>query len=193
MPCEVALANAQAPEGEQPRQVIVGQAIRYGSRSVDVGGYVRKFAKGCFSGSLGKVECMALYAHDDNDIVGREKNGSLRLADTDDCLTFQLDPPVFDPKFVGRIASGLVDKVSVGIVGAVDNWHKADDGVVEREIVACDLVEISFTSYPAFLDTSAELVQFDQFKASQQEQPRKPTFHTLALVQQQAEAQFRLL
>jgi uncharacterized protein len=185
LPCEVKLTNAEVPEGEQPRLVIVGTAINYGSRSVDVGGYVRQFRAGAFSGSLGRVEVFSLYAHDDNDIVGRQKNGSLRLLDSEQGLTFELDPPAFDPKFVGRVSSGLVDKVSVGVTNAVDNWYTADDGVVVRDIVTADLLELSFTAYPAFGDTSAEMRMLNDYLSKQQ--PARSQTVLLRLIQQHAE------
>ncbi len=64
----------------------------------------------------------------------------------------------------GRIADHLVDKVSVGISEAEDNWLEDDDGLVLREITKAHLHEISFTAYPAFTDTSAELKTLSEFR-----------------------------
>ncbi len=176
-------------EGDTATQVITGTAINYGSRSVDLGGYVRMFRTGCFTGSLERIEVFGLYAHEDNDIVARSYNGSLKLTDTPTGLHFEMTPPLWDAKFMGRIANGLVDKVSVGVNNVVDDWHEAEDGTTVREIITADLLEISFTSYPCFPDTSAELRMLSDYLTTRQQPSTSPAI-LLSLIQRHAEIVF---
>ncbi len=100
MPSDVRLAilpsEATPNDG---KQVITGYAIKWNSPSQDLGGFRRVFRPGVFSESLQQNEVYALYAHDDNDLVGRESNGTLRLQEDDQGLRYELDPPDYDPKF----------------------------------------------------------------------------------------------
>jgi HK97 family phage prohead protease len=166
MPCQVRLVNDTTTPDEQ-KQIISGVAITYNSRSQDVGGYVRMFAPGCFAESLTTNEVFGLYAHDDNDILSRTSTGSLVINDTPEALQFTMTPPLWHTLFMGRLINNLVDGVSVGVVDCVDEWRKAEDGVIERYITSAGLVELSATAYPAFLATIVELVRFDQFQQDQ--------------------------
>lgn len=162
----------QLDEPQDGKPVIAGYAIKWDSPSQDLGGFRRVFAKGCFTESLASgQEVMALYAHEDNDLVGRQANGSLRIIEDETGLRYELDPPAFDPKFCGRIASKLVDKVSVGVTDASSEWTEGADGLALRTITQATLVEISFTAYPAFTDTSAEMLMLNDWKAAQADKP----------------------
>src|SRR6266545_6073742 len=73
-------------------RTLVGYASVYGAVSGDLGGFRERIAPGAFAGVL-DADVRALLNHDPNEVLGRTKSGTLRLADEQRGLRFELDLP----------------------------------------------------------------------------------------------------
>ena len=68
---------------------VAGRAASYNKPSQDLGGFVERLQRGCFTDSLqsgSDVKC--LVNHDENQVLGRTLNKTLTLTDTLDGLNF---------------------------------------------------------------------------------------------------------
>src|SRR5581483_2894069 len=73
---------------------VVGYAAVYGALSEDLGGFRERIARGAFAEVLASApDVRALLNHDVNQVLGRTKSGTLRLADDARGLRFELDLP----------------------------------------------------------------------------------------------------
>ncbi len=170
---------------QEGKEVFAGYAIMWGQPSLNLGGFVRMFERGCFTESLATQEANYLYAHEDNDIYASTDTGTLRLREDDQGLWIEVTPPEWDQKFCARIRNGLVKHQSVGVMDAVDSWSQDTDPVV-RHILKATLVEISATAYPAFPQTTLEARMLNSLKTKDTPQKDNHQLELLQMQQQQA-------
>ena len=81
-------------EDDDGKRTLTGYAVKWEKKS-KVLGYFRKFReqfrKGAFADSLEKDDQRFLWSHDTSKVLGRTKNGTLRLEEDDIGLRFELD------------------------------------------------------------------------------------------------------
>ena len=138
---------------------IAGEAVVYNALSEDLGGWREQFAPGAFRNSLRTTEVMALYSHDEADILGRQSSGTLTLTDGPDALRFECKLP---NTTVGRdvqelCARGDLKGMSFGFTAVVDEFKTGADGTVVRTVLEATLYEISVVGNPAFSQTTVSL------------------------------------
>lgn len=142
-------------------KTITGYAVKWDMKShpmEDVELYTRfteQFKKGAFSDSLVQDDQRALWSHDLSKILGRTKNGSLRLSEDDIGLRFELDLP---NTTVGRdvyesVKRGDIDGVSFGFSMEAEEWDDKNKQEVIRTITKAKLFEISPVTFPAYPDS----------------------------------------
>lgn len=155
---------ARFPDGVERRAVtelravgrrLHGLAAPYNSPA-SIGAYVETIKPGAMRASLaaGK-DVLALLDHDPTRLLARSSNGTLRLTETDQGLSFELDAP--DTQ-LGRDAvtmaeAGLLGGVSIGfrVARGGDVWPTP----TTRHLLAVDLVELSLIqAFPAYSATS---------------------------------------
>jgi len=119
-----------------------------------VNGFEERIAPGAFRETLADGhDVLALHDHDSGQLLGRTRNGSLRLQETARGLEFEVD--VADTT-LGRDVLALAERGDLGgmsfafrVRPAGERW----DGTV-RELRALHLVEIStISSFPAYPTT----------------------------------------
>jgi HK97 family phage prohead protease len=152
----VAGGSALSPS---PRR-LVGYAARFDSPSEDLGGFTEFVRHGAFRRSLesNSVDPLALVHHMPHLILGRRSAGTLRLAEDDRGLTFEIDLP--DTTTARDLAvsvergdiKGASFAFTVGKDGG-DKWETRGDQVI-RELLDVELHEITITPTPDYPDTS---------------------------------------
>ncbi len=134
---------------------IAGHAAKFDSLSEDLGGFRERIAPGAFAKTITTADVRALWNHDANIVLGRNKAGTLRLSEDSAGLAFEVDMPdtqLVRDMVMAPIARGDVNQCSFGFYTVNDKWAKVD-GEWIRTLLECDLVDVSPVTYPAYPST----------------------------------------
>lgn len=137
---------------------LTGYAAVFNSESRDLGGFVEVIRRGAFRSSLASGNNIrALWQHDGKSLLGTTQAGTLRLWEDRHGLGFELDLP---GTTIGKDLSILVDRGDVAgcsfgfrVHQHGDRWEQRGTSLV-RELLDVELIEITLTDDPAYLDTT---------------------------------------
>jgi HK97 family phage prohead protease len=142
---------------------ITARAVKYGALSepnIPVAGGRETIAPGAFGDSLASgSDVLALYQHDQNQPpLGRLKNGSLSIQDTDDGLYFtvRLNPAVqFHKDVHALVKDGSIDACSFAFIVNPDGdeWKRVTtkgESYMLRTVRSAKLVDCSLVLTPAY-------------------------------------------
>lgn len=162
-------------------QKIAGHAAKFDLLSEDLGGFRERIAPGAFAKSIQSADVRALWNHDANIVLGRNKSGTLRLSEDSAGLAFEVDMPdtqLVRDMVLAPIARGDVNQCSFGFYTVSDKWAKVD-GEWVRTLLECELFDVSPVTYPAYPQTD---VAVRSLKAAQESAvPPAPTFDAVPL------------
>jgi len=173
-PGEVRLVEGREDEkGVYPPKITGYAAVFYDGTpgtEFDMSGWfgeptVERIMPGAFTRAIAGDDVRALFNHDPNLILGRNKAGTLRLSQDGKGLFYEVDPPETNTgqDVVTSLRRGDVTGSSFGFVVEEDVWRKqkqADDTALKiREIVSVELWDVSPVTYPAYAGTSSEVRQ----------------------------------
>lgn len=156
-------------EDEQGVKTLSGYAVKWNKLS-HVLGYFRKFReqfqRGAFADSLENDDQRFLWSHDVSKVLGRTKNGTLRLFEDDVGLRFELDLPdtTLGKDTYESIKRGDVDGVSFGFQMISHELEEPDDGLTIRTVTKARLLEISAVAFPAYPDSEVSARGYDPIK-----------------------------
>lgn len=144
-------------DGEPAR--IVGHAAVFNQWSQDLGGFRERIAPGAFTRTLGEADVRALWNHDPNYVLGRNRAETLALREDDEGLAFEVLPPetVWANDLLVSMRRGDVDQMSFGFRTVRDNWLQDSDGNISRELLEVELFDVSVVTFPAYPQTSAQV------------------------------------
>lgn len=154
--------------------VIEGHAAVFDSWSETLGGifpFKEVVRKGAFNESIGKDDIRALFNHDPNYVLGRNRAGTLELVEDDIGLRVRITPPdtSWAKDVVTSIRRGDITQMSIGFVVLSDKWS-TDDGMDVREIRKVQLFDVSPVTFPAYTETDVgvrAMQEYDGYKAEQ--------------------------
>jgi len=155
--------EVRATEGAAP--VVSGYAAVYETEAIIAGMFRERIAKGAFRSVIAAApDVRALFKHDDNLVLGRTTNGTLRLSEDERGLRYEFDPNPDDTdaaRVVAKIKRGDVSQSSYGfrVADGGDEWTKPTTRgeLPLRTIVKFDVLrDVSPVTFPAFEDTTAE-------------------------------------
>ncbi|WP_193063457.1 HK97 family phage prohead protease [Oceanobacillus oncorhynchi] len=137
---------------------IEGYAAVFGEKSEDLGGFREVIRKGSFAKSIRNNDIRALWNHDSSHVLGRTKNGTLKLEEDETGLRFELEPPdtSWGRDALKAIERGDVDQNSFGFFPVADDWEIEDNENI-RYLREIDLFEISPVAFPAYPQTAANV------------------------------------
>lgn len=140
----------------------------------DLGYFIEQVGAGAFGDSIRDDDIRALFNHDPNFVLGRNRNGTLRLSEDTKGLAFDVTPPdtAFARDLLVSIERGDISQCSIGFVPLVQEWDERGDKI-KRTIVKAQLWDVSPVTYPAFDTTSCAVRSLDAFRAER-------AFHTRA-------------
>ena len=138
----------EAAQGEGV--TIEGYAALFGVLSQEWGGFLERIEPGAFASSL-PGDVWAFYNHDRGLVLGRTKNGTLKLAEDETGLRFSVTPPAtsWAGDVVELIRRGDVDQMSFGFLVVRDRWEREKGGQVVRVLEEVKLLEVSPTAMAA--------------------------------------------
>jgi len=135
-----------------------------------IGSWFReKIAPGAFSESVQKDDIRALFNHDANFVLGRNRAGTLRLSEDEKGLAIEIDPP--DTSFARDLAismeRGDITQMSFAFQVLGDEWEEGEtDGLDLRTITKVKLYDVSPVTFPAYDGTDIALHSRDAFRAN---------------------------
>lgn len=153
---------------------IEGHAAVFDSWSETLGGifpFKEKVRKGAFAESIGKDDIRALFNHDPNYVLGRNRAGTLELVEDDVGLRVRITPP--DTSWARDIATSIrrgdISQMSIGFVVEDDEWS-SKDGIDTRELKKVRLFDVSPVTFPAYTATDVgvrAMQEYDVYKTEQ--------------------------
>ena len=139
--------------------VATGYAAVFNSLSSNLGGFTERIDKGAFTKTLKEADTRAMWNHDPNHLLGRVSAGTLRLAEDDKGLRYEIDLP---NTTIGRdvaelLRRGDVTGSSFGFRVIEDSWGESETGFPLRTLTQVSLRDVGPVSLPAYADTEAGL------------------------------------
>lgn len=131
---------------------IGGHAAKFDSLSEDLGGFRERIAPGAFAQTIKTGDIRALWNHDSNIVLGRNKSGTLRLSEDSAGLLWEADAPqtqLVRDMVLAPIERGDVSQCSFGFYTLNDKWAKLD-GEWIRTLLEVELFDVSPVTYPAY-------------------------------------------
>ncbi len=161
--------NAAAGLGVE-RRILLGAELRVAARAdgkgmtisgysavfntvTDLGPFREQIAPGCFSDSIGQDDVRALFNHDPNLVIGRNKAGTLRLAEDAKGLSMACDLP--DTQFARDLATSIergdISQQSFGFETLDDDWQMKDGAPLRtlKRVRLWDVSPVTFAAYPS--------------------------------------------
>lgn len=134
---------------------IEGHAAVFDKLSQNLGGFVERVMPGAFTKTLGEADIRALYNHDENLVLGRNKSGTLELSEDDSGLYYRITPPntTYARDLMTVIERGDVSQSSFAFMAIDEEWGLSEQDFPRRDLMQVHLVDVSPVTYPAYLDT----------------------------------------
>ncbi|MEK4894182.1 HK97 family phage prohead protease [Bacillus sp. FSL M7-0996] len=175
---ELLSSTLEIREIEGGLRIITGYAVKWEMKSVTMGYWRRfkeQFKRGAFTDSLTQDDQLALWSHDYSQVLGRTKNGTLRLFEDEIGLRFELDlaDTTLGDDTYKTIKRGDVDGVSFGFQMTKEEWDESDPDNVVRSVTKAKLVEISPVAFPAYPDSQVSARSHDPYKQFVDERNQK--------------------
>ena len=158
------LSELRAITDEKGLRKITGYAAVFNSPA-DIGWFREKIEPGAFGASIGQDDIRALWNHDSNFVLGRNKSGSLMLVEDLHGLKIEIDPPdtQWARDLMVSMERGDVSQMSFGFQTLTDKWEMVD-GKDVRTLVKVRLFDVSPVTYPAYPDTEVGLRSLEEFR-----------------------------
>lgn len=147
-------------EGQPAR--LRGHAAVFNSLSEDLGGFRERVLPGAFRDAIARDDVRALWNHDANFILGRNRSGTLSLAEDQTGLAIDCvlpDTQTIRDLVAAPIERGDVTQMSFAFSVMPDgqDWSEDADGMMIRTLKALRLYDISPVVYPAYQATDVAL------------------------------------
>lgn len=137
---------------------IEGYSAVFNQPSEDLGGFREFVRPGAFSKTIKEADIRALFNHDSNYVVGRNRSGTLELAEDSIGLHFRAAPPetawANDLKI--SMARGDINQGSFGFNTVRDEWRHVQ-GSAERDLLEVRLFDVSVVTFPAYPQTAVNV------------------------------------
>ena len=142
-------------EGEGKPPIIEGYAANYNEPSEDMG-FIEYIAPGAFASAIGRDDVRALFNHDANYVLGRNRSGTLQLTDDDKGLGISVTPPQtqWADDLVTSMRRGDINQMSFAFSVIDEEWSTEND-YPKRTLKDVKLYDVSVVTYPAYPSTTA--------------------------------------
>lgn len=147
---------------------IVGHASVFDSWSETLGGifpFKEIVRKGTFTETIKNDDIRALFNHDPNFVLGRNKAGTLELEEDEIGLRVVITPPdtSWANDLIKNLRRGDISQMSIGFIVLEDTWG-TQDGIDIREIKKVQLFDVSIVTYPAYTQTDVGVRAMESYK-----------------------------
>jgi len=137
---------------------IRGHAAVFDQLSEDLGGFREQVAPGAFAAAIETDDVRALFNHDPNFILGRNRSKTLRMKEDSRGLAIEIDAPdtqTIRDLVLAPIERGDVSQMSFGFTVRPNgqDWAKNDAGQTIRTLKSLRLFDVSPVVFPAYPQT----------------------------------------
>jgi HK97 family phage prohead protease len=172
-------------QGEDKKPKIEGHAAMFDKLSEPMFGFREKIAAGAFAESIKRDDIRALFNHDANYVLGRNKAKTLRLNEDEIGLHIEIDPPQtsWANDLTESIRRGDISQMSFGFIVEADEWqhHKGKDSI--RTLTKVQLFDVSPVTYPAYPQTTVAVRDYlSNLNKPDEQGSAQPTDASLARV-----------
>ena len=152
----------------EEKRYIEGHAAVFDSWSETLGGifpFKEKVRKGAFSQTIEKDDIRALFNHDPNYVLGRNKAGTLELKEDERGLYVRIIPPDTQAArdLITSIERGDINQMSFGFMVEEEKWDTVD-GVDVRELRRVRLFDVSPVTFPAYPSTDVGVRAMESYE-----------------------------
>jgi HK97 family phage prohead protease len=157
--------------------LLIGHAAVFNALSSDLGGFREQIAPGAFADAIKTDDVRALFNHDPNFVLGRNKSGTLDLAEDARGLAIKIDMP--DTKtvrdlVVAPIERGDISQMSFQFSAIDQAWDGGENNnaPVVRTLKKVRLFDVAPVTFPAYPQTDVAVRQLRGFLSARQDVPR---------------------
>ena len=152
-------------ETDNGGNAIEGHASVFDSWSEELGGespFREKVVKGAFEETIQQDDIRALFNHDPNYVLGRNRSGTLELAEDEKGLRVRIIPPAtqWAKDLLVSIKRGDITQMSFGFTVILDRWSY-EDYMDVRELLKVKLYDVSPVTFPAYTQTECGIRSMD--------------------------------
>ncbi len=159
-------------EGEPPR--IVGHAAVFNQLSENLGGFRETIKPGAFAGAIKSDDVRALFNHNPDFVLGRNRSGTLSLTEDAQGLAIEITPPDTQVArdLLISMERGDINQMSFGfrVKPGGQEWGEGEGGYAVRTLTNLALLDVSLVTYPAYPQTDAAVRSLDDYRQHQQQQ-----------------------
>ncbi len=160
------------------KAVLRGHAAVFGQLSEDLGGFREQIVAGAFLEAIEKDDVRALFNHDPNFVLGRNRAKTLLLSEDSRGLAIEIDPPDNDTVrhlVLQPIERGDVSQMSFGfsVRPGGQDWAKDDEGRTIRTLKKVRLFDVSPVTFPAYPQTDIAVRELRAWQAAAAPDPEK--------------------
>ncbi len=145
-------------------KVISGYINKFNTRSQYLG-FFEEVLPGAFDKTLADGHNIyAMYNHNADMILGSTRSGSLKLNTDEVGLHFELrinSNISYANDLYELVSNGDIDGCSFGFYVLDDEWTYTEDKVDLRKVKEVELIEVTITPFPAYLDSEANCRSFE--------------------------------
>ena len=146
--------------------VLQGHAAVF-NEETSIMGFNERIAPGAFKDSIKTDDVRALFNHDPNHVLGRNKAGTLELREDKHGLAIKVTPPdtQFARDLMTSIKRGDIDQMSFGFQTVAEEWREGKDGEPDlRTLKEVRLFDISPVTFPAYEGTAVAVRSHDTWQ-----------------------------
>jgi HK97 family phage prohead protease len=152
--------------GDSNQPVISGHAAVFNTLT-DVWWYREQVAPGAFKKTIKTSDTRALFNHDPNWILGRNKSGTLKMQEDETGLAVEITPPdtqLIRDMVLTPMERGDISQMSFGFMVTDESWEEKKDEMPIRTINEVDpLFDVSVVTFPAYPTTDAAVRSFLEY------------------------------
>lgn len=162
-------------EREDKSPVIKGHAAVFDQLSENLGGFREQIAKGAFKDAIKEDDVRALFNHNSDHVLGRNKAGTLRMKEDSTGLAIEIDPPdtQIARDLMISIERGDIDQMSFGfsVKPNGENIGEDDEGNMIRTLTDVRLFDVSPVTYPAYPQTDVAMRSINKYLSEHEVEP----------------------
>ena len=165
-----------SPAGDGAELRFEGYAAMFNSPSEDLGGFIEQIAPGAFADAIANDDVRALFNHDPNYVLGRNKAGTLKLTEDEKGLRFDLTAPDIGwaRDLHASVKRGDIDQCSFAFGVEAEEWARGERGEPDqRTLKKVRLYDVSIVTYPAYQATSVSARSYKNDKKTVNEIQKK--------------------